>query len=84
MGQKKTHLYRSHGDYRSAGQTQYEYTHSTACGYVRGSVSNYLPLVTCKHCLRTIEKQPNTPITAHQGPAHHGVGLSTIQPKPPA
>ena len=55
MTQQKTHLYQSHGDHRSAGQTQHEYTHSTACGYVRGSVTNYPALVTCKHCLRKIE-----------------------------
>jgi len=69
MGQKKTHLYQSHGDHRSAGQTEYEYTHSTACGYVRGSVTNHPAWVTCKHCLRKSGKQPNVELT---GAAHKG------------
>lgn len=57
MRQKKTHLYRSHGDHRSAGQTQHEYTHSTACGYVRDVVTRDPAKVTCTHCKR---KLPNT------------------------
>lgn len=62
MGERKAaiHLYKSHGDYRSAGQTQHEYTHSTACGYVRDNVTNEPEAVTCKHCIAVMRKQrPN-------------------------
>ena len=55
------HLYKSHGDHRSAGQTQHEYTHSTACGYVRDKVTNEPASVTCKHCIATTKKQKDHP-----------------------
>ncbi len=52
----KTHLYKSHGDHRRAGQTRREYAHSTACGYVRDKVTNEPEAVTCKHCLAAMRK----------------------------
>lgn len=66
MSKNKTHLFRTHGDYRSAGQTNYEYTHSTACGYVRDAVTNEPAQVTCKHCLREIGTQPIAAINAKE------------------
>jgi hypothetical protein len=55
--QPATHLYRSHGDHRSAGQTQHEYSHSTACGYVRNVVTRNPSEVTCTHCKRKMANQ---------------------------
>jgi hypothetical protein len=53
---KATHKFQSHGDHRGAGQTQHEYTHSTACGYVRDHVTSDTAKVTCKHCLRALAR----------------------------
>lgn len=55
---KSVHRYSSHGDHRSAGQTQYEYEHSTACGYVRAMVTKEPAEVTCKRCLSVMRKAP--------------------------
>ncbi|MGZ5055349.1 MAG: hypothetical protein ACXWAT_10470 [Methylobacter sp.] len=52
----KTHKYQSHGDHRNAGQSQYEYEHSTACGYVHDTVTREDSAVTCKLCRREISK----------------------------
>jgi hypothetical protein len=57
--QSATHKYKSHGDHMAAGQTHYEYTHSTACGYVREAVTTDESKVDCKLCLREIAKPHN-------------------------
>lgn len=59
MKQPSVHLYRSHGDHRSAGQSQYDFTHSTACGYVREQVTREESNVTCKLCLRELARARN-------------------------
>lgn len=69
MRQQKTHLYRSHGDHRAAGQTQHEYTHSTACGYVREAVTTDSSGVTCKLCLREMAKGA-PPTRRFRGPGY--------------
>ena len=49
----KTH-YRVVGiDCRNQGQSEYEFNHQTACGYVRDDVSIDPGKVTCKLCLRS-------------------------------
>lgn len=50
------HKYKNHGDFRSQGQTDFEYSHSTACGYVRDHVTRNNDEVTCKICLREMNK----------------------------
>lgn len=52
---KKVHRFNAHGDrdyLRSCGQTDYEYKHSTLCGYVRDKVTSNDAEVTCNLCLR--------------------------------
>lgn len=44
-------------DARNQGQTQYEYEHSTICGYVRDHVSFRNKAVTCKACLKRIKSK---------------------------
>lgn len=53
---RKVHKYQSHGDHRNAGQSQHDYDHSTACGYVRDTVTTDSSKVTCKICLREVAK----------------------------
>ena len=49
----KTH-YKVRGvDARTRGQSQYDYDHQTACGYVRDRVSEDGDSVDCKLCLRS-------------------------------
>ncbi len=50
----KTHLKVNGADYRDSGQTEYEYEHQAACGYVRKSVSRNEDSVDCRHCLNSI------------------------------
>lgn len=50
----KTHLRVSGTDCRDTGQTEYEYTHQAACGYVRDSVTRNKDLVGCFYCLNSI------------------------------
>lgn len=57
MSNKVTHKYQSHGDHRSAGQSQHEFTHSTACGYVRDHITSDAAKVTCKLCLRALSSR---------------------------
>jgi hypothetical protein len=47
---KIIHKFQSHGDHRDGGQTEHEYTHSTACGYVRGGVTFNDEDVNCPRC----------------------------------
>jgi hypothetical protein len=51
----KIHLKVPGVDCRGEGQTQYEYDHQTACGYVRKQVVDNPKLVTCNFCKRTDE-----------------------------
>jgi len=51
----KTHLKVSGVDCRNQGQTEYEYSHQTACGYIRQNVTRVTADVTCFYCLRTDE-----------------------------
>ena len=46
------HKYKKHGEEKHYAQTAHEWTHSTACGYVRARVTNDDEKVTCKLCLR--------------------------------
>lgn len=50
----KTHYQNTDIDCRSQGQTEYEYRHSTACGYVRENVTRNGDSVDCKLCLNSI------------------------------
>lgn len=43
-------------DCRSMGQTEHEFTHQAACGYVRDNVTTKVDKVTCKLCLREMSK----------------------------
>jgi hypothetical protein len=52
----KVHKYKYHGDFSSLGQTDFERSNSTACGYVRDHVTRKDKEVTCKLCLREMEK----------------------------
>ncbi|AIW22330.1 hypothetical protein F0267_01430 [Vibrio coralliilyticus] len=53
----KTHLKVSGVDARNSGQTQFEFTHQTACGYVRDNVTRNMDHVNCFYCLRSKEMQ---------------------------
>jgi hypothetical protein len=53
---KATHLYESHVETQSPGQSDFDYHHSTACGYVRDDVTWDRSKVTCKLCLRELDK----------------------------
>ena len=50
----KTHLKVSGVDCRGQGQTDFEYEHQTACGYVRDDVTRDGDGVDCKLCLNSI------------------------------
>ena len=50
---QKTHLRVVGDDCRNQGQTEHEYTHQTACGYVRESVTTNGDAVDCKLCLQS-------------------------------
>ena len=52
----KTHFKITGVDCRNQGQSEYEYGHQTACGYVRDLVTKNKRKVDCKLCLREIEK----------------------------
>lgn len=49
----KTHYKITGIDASSQGQTYFEYTHQTACGYVRDNVTNNGDEVDCKLCLKS-------------------------------
>lgn len=67
----KTHLRISGVDCRNMGQSDHEYTHQTACGYVRDSVTTNDDEVDCKLCLRSEEMKHyhriNSSLTDPQG-----------------
>lgn len=48
----KVHLKIQGVDARHQGQTQFEYEHQAACGYVRDLVTNNRTQVTCFFCKR--------------------------------
>lgn len=54
LSKAKTHLKVNGVDARNQGQTQFEYDHQSACGYVRDLVVKKPELVTCKHCIKII------------------------------
>ena len=49
----KTHLRVPGVDYRNMGQSEHEYTHQTACNYVRDNVTTNIDAVDCKLCLKS-------------------------------
>lgn len=51
----KTHLQVYGPDCRDQGQTEKEYRHQAACGYVRDAVTRQPELVDCFYCKRTTE-----------------------------
>ena len=53
----KTHYFKSGRDCRDIGQTDFEYTHTTYCDYVRLKVTRNSLEVDCKLCLRAITNQ---------------------------
>ena len=56
MRTKAVHLQVTGVDCRNQGQSEYEYRHQTACGYVRHKVTFIISDVTCKICLRELLK----------------------------
>jgi len=54
LSKAKIHLKVTGVDAREQGQTQFEYDHQSACGYVRSLVVTNPSLVTCKFCLKKI------------------------------
>ena len=50
----KTHLRVAGVDCRNQGQTEHEYTHQAACGYVRNNVTTAEDLVDCFYCRNSI------------------------------
>jgi len=50
---KKIHLKMLDVDARDSAQSEFEYTHQTACGYVRDNVTRDVGKVTCFFCQRT-------------------------------
>lgn len=67
----KTHLKIVGVDCRNMGQSEYDFTHQTACGYVRDNVTTNEDDVDCKLCLRSEEMkhyhQINSALTDSQG-----------------
>lgn len=67
----KTHFKIGGVDYRSQGQTEHEYTHQAACGYVRDDVTINGDSVDCFYCLKSEEMkhyhQINGCLTDSQG-----------------
>ena len=53
----KVHLKVKGVDARGHGQTQFEYDHQAACGYVRDNVTSDIDDVDCFYCLRSKEMQ---------------------------
>ena len=51
----KTHLRVSGVDKRNQGQTEFEFTHQSACGYVRDKITVNHWEVDCFYCKRTKE-----------------------------
>lgn len=49
---KKVHKFVLGPDYRQHGQTEHEFYHTAACGYVRDNVTTNNDDVTCLHCLK--------------------------------
>ena len=49
----KTHLKITGVDARDRGQTEFEYTHQTACSFVRDNVTDNEDSVDCFYCLRS-------------------------------
>ena len=68
---EKTHLKITGIDAREQGQTEREFTHQTACGYVRDSVTRDGDGVDCKLCLNSIHMvhyhDINSTLTDSQG-----------------
>ena len=48
----KVHKFKRGEDYTNAGQTEWEYRHTTECGYTRKKVTLNDAEVTCKKCLK--------------------------------
>lgn len=57
----KIHLRVDGVDCRKQGQTEHEFTHQAACGYVRDNITTNFFEVTCFFCKKTKEfdKQEN-------------------------
>jgi len=53
----KVHMFEYGADHRSIGQTEFEFTHTTKCGYVRDEVTRRDTEVTCKICLNLINNR---------------------------
>ena len=53
----KIHLKIKGVDCRGMGQTEFEYSHQSACGYVRKEVRVMENEVTCFYCLNLIKKE---------------------------
>lgn len=49
----KAHLKVLGADRRDSGQSDFDYEHQTACGYVRDNVTESMDAVDCKLCLRS-------------------------------
>jgi hypothetical protein len=71
---KVVHKFMPHGDFQSPkdiGQSEYDYFHSTACGYIREFVTKSDDAVTCFYCLRSESMkhyhQINNTLTDSQG-----------------
>ena len=50
----KTHFKIIGVDCRKQGQTEFEYLHQTACGYVRNNVTQDGDRVDCKLCINSV------------------------------
>ncbi len=53
---EKTHLKIEGVDCRKMGQTEYEYSHQAACGYVRKNITTNTNDVDCFYCKSQIKK----------------------------
>lgn len=51
----KMHLKIPGVDARTMGQTEFEYRHQAACGYIRDNVTDDTDKVTCFYCKRTLD-----------------------------
>lgn len=51
----KTHLKITGVGCRDQGRTDFEYSHQTACGYVRDDVSDNGADVNCNYCLNSVQ-----------------------------
>ena len=66
----KTHFKVRGVDARRQGQTEYEFSHQAACGYVRANVTRSHGDVDCFYCLKEIDRSGGIDDLSNYGGGH--------------